>query len=514
MIKNMFQFLLISIVSLFIVGCGLSDTSVESAKNTLITIDKTTKLISEKKDSFIKNELYIKYKKEADKEKLAESIVDLSKHLNSFNNSKLAIDGYLKLDNDKDETKLINEIKNAKALMDNVSKTIAYAENRLKLYDSFYKSKNDFLALIENEKNELAKAHKNLITDKERLIKEFPTRENDINKLTKTIELNAVTLLDKLDSVKNKEDMVEFLTILDIAKVEPKKLILDLNKTKDSLKELNQSVIKILKDTRVDYYANALIYSWDETSDWDSESTKYLTPIKITEEMANFMENKNIEQIANYPGFFSSYDCKVDQSVCDLYSSTMKNRVFASSGDDSAELWLDNVEEEYFFKYLIIENEKEREEWVKVSEAEYNKYAEFEGHEIYSKPYGFFNSEALNAPNPIGISTVGNPKYGEWKTDSSGQSFWAYYGQFRLLSDVIDMFAGNNHRYSRYDYDHWNNNYRNKPYTGSEDRYSYGGSVMNSSGNYKSTNGSVNKGSSLRGVGAVTRGRGASGGGK
>ena len=64
MIKNMFQFLLISIVSLFIVGCGLSDTSVESAKNTLITIDKTTKLISEKKDSFIKNELYIKYKKE------------------------------------------------------------------------------------------------------------------------------------------------------------------------------------------------------------------------------------------------------------------------------------------------------------------------------------------------------------------------------------------------------------------------------------------------------------------
>ena len=148
------------------------------------------------------------------------------------------------------------------------------------------------------------------------------------------------------------------------------------------------------------------------------------------------------------------------------------------------------------------------------TEDEYNKNAEFEGHEIYSKPYGFFNNEALNAPNPVGISTVGNPKYGEWKTDSStGQSFWSYYGQFRLLSDVIDIFAGNNHRYYRSDYDHWNNNYRNQRYTGSEDRYSYGGSVMNSSGNYKS-NGSVNNGNSLRGVGAVTRGRGASGGGK
>ncbi len=513
MTKNMFQFLLILFVSVFITGCGLSDTSVESAKNTLVSIDKTLKLINEKKESFPKNELFVKYKKEADKEKLHESIIDLSKHLNSFNNSKLAIEGYIKLDNDKDEVKLINEIKNAKALMDNVSKTIAYAESRLKVYDSFYKSKNEFLTLIETEKNNLTINYKNLIADKDTILKSFPTRENDIKKLTQKIELDSITLIDKLDSVKTKEDIVDFLVILDISKVEPKKLVTEITRLRESLKELNNSVIKILKDTRVDYYAKALIYSWDETSDWDSESTKYLTPIKITEEMANLMESKNIEQIANYPGFFSGYDCKVDQSVCDLYSSTMRSKIFASSGDDTAELWLDNVEEEYFFKYLIIENDKEREEWVKVSESEYNKYAEFEGHEIYSKPYGFFNNEALNAPNPVGISTVGNPKYGEWKTDSSGQSFWAYYGQFRLLSDVIDIFAGNNHRYSRNDYDHWNNNYRNQKYTGSEDRYSYGGSVVNSSGNYKST-GSVNNGNSLRGVGAVTRGRGASGGGK
>lgn len=512
--KTFFQILLISFVSMFIVGCGLSDTSKESANSTLSNIDKTIKLINDKKDSFAKNELFIKYKKEADKEKLLESIIDLSKNMNSFNNSKLAIEGYLKLDNDKDEAKLINEIKNAKLLMDKVSKTISYAESRLNLYDSFYKSKNDFLKLIGTEKDNLKKEYYSLLSDKEIYGKSFPTRVNDIDKLTKNIELEAITLIDKLESVNSKEDIVDFLVILDIAKEEPKKKIVEINKIRNSLKELNVSILKILKDTRVDYYANALIYSWDETSDWDSESTKYLTPVKINEDMANLIESKNVEQVANYPGFFSSYDCKVDESVCQLFSHTMKSKIFASSGDDSAELWIDNVEEEYFFKYLIIENEKETEEWVKVTEDEYNKYAEFEGHEIYSKPYGFFNNEALNAPNPVGISTVGNPKYGEWKTDSStGQSFWSYYGQFRLLSDVIDIFAGNNHRYYRSDYDHWNNNYRNQRYTGSEDRYSYGGSVMNSSGNYKS-NGSVNNGNSLRGVGAVTRGRGASGGGK
>ena len=67
------------------------------------------------------------------------------------------------------------------------------------------------------------------------------------------------------------------------------------------------------------------------------------------------------------------------------------------------------------------------------------KYAEFEGHEIYSKPYGFFNNEALNAPNPVGISTVGNPKYGEWKTDKDMQQRKVYvYG--RDAPDVATVY--------------------------------------------------------------------------
>lgn len=511
MLKKITQFLLISLVSLFIVGCGLNDSLKESSNNTLLSIDRTIKLINEKKDSFVKNELYIKYKKEADKELLVESIQDLSKHTISLNNSKLGIQGYLKLDNDKDEVKLTNEIKNAKSIMDNVSKVVNYADSRLNQYDSFYKSKNEFLSLIETEKNNLSASYNSLLTNKETILKDFPTRTNDINELTKKIELDSVTLIDKLNSVKTTEDIVDFLVILDLAKVEPKQLINKINQTISQFKELNSSIIKILKDSRVDYYAHAVIYSWDESSDWDSESTKYLSPIKITEEMANLIEEKNVEYVASYPGFLSSYDCKTEDSVCSLYISTMKSKIFASSGDNSAELWLDNVEEEYYFQYLIIENEKQSLEWVKVTEEEYNKYSEFEGHELYSKPYGFFNKEALTAPNPVGISTVGNPKYGEWKTDSStGQSFWAYYGQYRLLTDVIDMFAGNNHRYSRNDYDNWNTNYRNQRYTGTEDRYSYGGSVVNSKGQYKSGG----NGNSLRGVGAVTRGRGAGGGGK
>lgn len=39
-----------------------------------------------------------------------------------------------------------------------------------------------------------------------------------------------------------------------------------------------------------------------------------------------------------------------------------------------------------------------------------------------------------------GSQLVGNPQYGQWKTDSSGMSFWEWYGAYALFSTL----AGNN----------------------------------------------------------------------
>jgi len=41
-----------------------------------------------------------------------------------------------------------------------------------------------------------------------------------------------------------------------------------------------------------------------------------------------------------------------------------------------------------------------------------------------------------------GSYLVGNPSYGSFKQDSSGQSFWAWYGQYAMLRSVIGMFQG------------------------------------------------------------------------
>ncbi len=38
----------------------------------------------------------------------------------------------------------------------------------------------------------------------------------------------------------------------------------------------------------------------------------------------------------------------------------------------------------------------------------------------------------------VGNQMVGNPSYGNWQTNSSGISFWQWYGMYRILGDVFD----------------------------------------------------------------------------
>lgn len=45
----------------------------------------------------------------------------------------------------------------------------------------------------------------------------------------------------------------------------------------------------------------------------------------------------------------------------------------------------------------------------------------------------------------VGNQLVGNPNYGNWQTNSSGTSFWQWYGMYRMLGDIV----------GRVDYGNW-----------------------------------------------------------
>ena len=93
-----------------------------------------------------------------------------------------------------------------------------------------------------------------------------------------------------------------------------------------------------------------------------------------------------------------------------------------------------NFIKDYFHKYKIVTPEKEtRTDWKPVSEDMYQKYYPFLGMTIFQKKDGVGTAEAA----PPGYGYVGDSRYGHWRTDSSGHSFWAFYGQYRLLSDLM-----------------------------------------------------------------------------
>ena len=80
---------------------------------------------------------------------------------------------------------------------------------------------------------------------------------------------------------------------------------------------------------------------------------------------------------------------------------------------------------------------------------------------LLSKENGVLNKETT----PSGYDGyVGNEKYGHWQTNSSGGSFWAFYGRYRFLSDLLYMPSRGYYRddWGRYRRDY----YRKKPYYG------------------------------------------------
>ncbi|MEM1136952.1 MAG: hypothetical protein AAGI07_14025 [Bacteroidota bacterium] len=121
----------------------------------------------------------------------------------------------------------------------------------------------------------------------------------------------------------------------------------------------------------------------------------------------------------------------------------------------------------YKHRYKIIKEKEdgtpyeELTDWYEVSEDVFAYYENDMGMEIATKVDGKVTKET----SPPGYSRyVGNEQYGSWQNNSSGNSFWAFYGQYAFMSSMIGLVAGPVYRTGYYDY---YNNYRGRrPYYG------------------------------------------------
>lgn len=281
------------------------------------------------------------------------------------------------------------------------------------------------------------------------------------------------------------------------------------------LARLYVSYTKILKDMKEKYIVTIKRESWNENSDhYDPRFATFTREVSL--EVYETITADNLDTIAQITAGFggSSFSSKIGGLWKKL--SINPTEQWPERGHNAASFWVENSNETYFHKYLLEENGETREtDWEKVDASFYDANLAFLGMAILAKPYGVFEKDRLVQAAPPGMAYVGNSKYGEWKQDNSGNSFWAWYGRYALFST---LFFPRPYYYGYNSWNSWNTGYRNnRPYFGKTkkgfQKYGTSGAFVKQSPSLQSTNFAKSGGfrtqtASVRGAGANLRGGG------
>ena len=127
----------------------------------------------------------------------------------------------------------------------------------------------------------------------------------------------------------------------------------------------------------------------------------------------------------------------------------------------------------FFHKYKLITGNGDTTEqamvekvtdWQQVSRRHYENYKPYYHMVLASKLPGQAPSYY---PTPPGYQYVGDTRYGQWRQDSYGHSFWEFYGKYAMFQTLLSGFRGSRNIYQD-DYRQYRR-YREygRPYSGS-----------------------------------------------
>lgn len=249
----------------------------------------------------------------------------------------------------------------------------------------------------------------------------------------------------------------------------------------NQLSTLGDRETHTLLDIKVDTTVEISRTSWDESSDWNTDSDYDYPPVLVDMETAEYFAQFPADKvIATYnPGGFGDdfrTEKGVDRGRWDKLGID-PNKDWPGGGDNSSEFYVGELEDTYCHKLRVFRNGKtDASQRPNVADNPCAKYdtqsdlaqgvywdegdelhADAIGMDIYSKGVGDFADQATEEAAPPGIAYVGDPTTGQWKTDSSGNSFWDFYGPYLLFSQLI---GGPNPYYYRNEYSTWNRDHR------------------------------------------------------
>jgi len=374
--------------------------------------------------------------------------------------------------------------------------------------------------------------------------KKYPNKKDDLTARVSGLDTLVKESSDSYSVLKreyHKNRSTHYARFGDAA-VALKKLTLQIGQYKDEhsnkIDELYRNYVKVLADQRVDYYVVIGRATWCEGEYCGAGSEARFPAVKVDAKVFEYFDTLTINSIAQYRRSWGGGDKFTLKIPKDKWNALRLNyKAGKSRSHDYGEYWVDSTYSKTYHKYIEIINDKMIEkDWQPVGEDYFWKNYENLSMAILTKPYGYYEEDALKDAQPVGMATVAKPvirngqatgsnQYGEWRR-SNGNSFWHYYGMYSFYGALMG------HR--RYSYNDWNSysgRRRGSAYYGRNNQYgTYGSSTYSNSryrngsfatrnpGEVRSATSGKSRSSrsnpSVRGAGSSSRNRGPSGGGK
>lgn len=367
--------------------------------------------------------------------------------------------------------KTIKDIQDVISVMGNLENIIS---SELNSFNSIYEKSRKLLEKARTLENKI-------LYKKENLRNEIKMIES-IKEMSNTIHENFLFHVKKS----------EYLKIAKFKKDKYSQLKEDLDSIQKRIntmeEELNSSYSTTLLDMKTEEYFLLLRYSWNKQSEHPSINEHVFEQKQIiTNTNRHILKQKEYliqGEIANNK--IVATDMNISANDLESFKIDLGRRL--AYEDNLFTLKIRNTDIAYYHKYLIEKNGELSEVWSEVSEEVYEDNLDNLGMTLFAQPKGYLKSEKMIHAAPAGMQYVGNPEYGKWVNNSSGGSFWEFYGKYAMFRDIMGM------AFSRNDYNSWDRDYRGRSsYYGGGSYGTYGSRTKNTNTFLKSKYRAANK---------------------
>jgi hypothetical protein len=550
MLKNLSKSILLILSISILSGCeGLPDNLVEEVERMEGKQERLERFIAQRKNELSElskhndSEFLMHYSQSEDwTQYFSIASAQLDKARNLYNNE---ITPFYDKDDPKDSTSVFKLNKKHSEYIKNSNVSTRYVNERI----AFLIESRDNASLIQEKAKqhlfEISRLQDELLIESKKAIANFPNKSVDlesrqslINDLAKIVEESNSQLNNEYNKRSNSSnEFVDYAIIGEQGQLIEKKLTeatKQQKETKNKISQLEKSYVKVLADQRIEYFLTITRASWCEGEYCGNGSETSYSPIKVDSTVFEYFDSSQVATLATIRRGWGSETLKINVKKDMWKALSLNERYRWDRNHTDADYWIQKLYTKTFHKYVEIEDDQSKETgWQSVSETYFLKQYDNLGMAILTKPFGFYDEDAITDAQPVGMATIAEPvlkdgvasgsnQYGEWR-QSNGLSFWHYYGMYHMYRGLVGP--------SRYGYNDWNgynSRHRGASYYGRNNRWgTFGSSTYsnsryqnsgfaraNSSTVYSARTGKRASSSSIRGASSSNRNRGPSSRGK